>query len=452
MAYISLYHFTIFCIVNCYSQSTISRPPVELFLLNQNLQVFQVDIKEFIHVGNGGIRVGCGTTIPQGSNTHVKITIYDGTHMKTNSGTNILFWTRNKPPLNLSCKITFTSDNIQFSSVMLNDVVIRSIQREDFKPKCFPRPNTIFLEDEIVAVLCVSNLGSQWKDASETLLLETDQELMFAGNDEVFSNYILSSTSGFQSIACANGTNTINNCTVEGVKTVNALSMSISPTTFSNTSNFSCNSNVPTEFISWHVQLGSDVMVEVGPGSDLPWSYVIKHFKTSSSFAFPEGAHGLKSVSCSTSRAGHFVMVTAKNATNSSNPTEPNVVCDNDCSSKNASNKDASCKDASKSVAPFITAIVILVIICIILAVVTGFLAYKQARPDHHQKTDVQSDVGRRSSTMNGGRAESAVTDMNVYTGVGDAAKSLPDSDGHLSTDMLDYGAVVTTNSLYQAS
>lgn len=470
MGFSSLHYLSLlFAVYQSSSQSLFSAVPVKLFL-NQNSNIYQVDVKEYLIVRNDDdVIIGCSTSVQQvGNNTNIRITLRNGNHTLKQQETGDerkLLWS-GEPFItsNLSCEINLMFlDSGHTSSVIVNDIVIRMRQGLT----CFPNTsNNVFLRDEIVQIVCTAPRdGYSWDiEPPASLILDNDQVAMFLGMVRVVRNFVKLSASGVTgSITCSRPRINAEECSIQSklIRLEESLIISVSPQTFSHSTigigSFKCYSNVATEYVSWHVELieRHGFSLEVGPLSDLPWSYIITHYTNESVLTLSADARGIKSVSCSTSRAGYVVMATAKNITSD--------IIQKD----NSENHDTetTCSDNNISVLPYVIAIIILIIVCIVFTTITGYVMYNIIRskvmasevagPDTEMTTKESSGpyddhhyyaASERKLSCDNRTGDVKVEDsITVETGI---SKDIE----HLSSDILDYGAVIATNDVYEST
>lgn len=173
--------------------------------------------------------------------------------------------------------------------------------------------------------------------------------------------------------------------------------------------------------------------MNVEPWSEIPWWYRITHNRNSSVLAFTHwsAVTGLKSVSCSTSRAGYIVSAKSMNG---------------------PSNKEHNFARSSKG--RFVATIVILNLPCIILVAITSLFACKnQCRLERATGAQraVDTNVVRSSETTDppycyGTNADSEERASEYYT-----YTTIDKENDHLSTVNLQNGSLVVTNDDYEA-
>ncbi|PIK40391.1 hypothetical protein BSL78_22744 [Apostichopus japonicus] len=471
--YVTFIYAVFFC-----TQSICCEAPVRLFLY-QSPNVYQVDVKEFVVVGRNDVLIGCTTTVQDDDSTDTRITLRNGEReLESQNSSQLILNGKPFATSNLSCEIIF--NNVPFEKVVINDFIIHHIKPNE-SIHCFPDiSDKSYIVHEIVPILCTAGDNIAFTMApSGSFTIGADQRHGFMGS-RVLSNYIRVNTSGQQGINCKRR-NSTESCTIQVYELENSLTVSISPTTLSNSSHdnseYTCQTNVPTEYISWYVQFDdNDKIVPVAPGSFFNGSYVITQYTNSSLLVFPNVVQGLKFVSCSTHRAGHLATATAKNISSVVMEENDHVTLSAVTEVNFPSNNGASSRKGSTSLTPFITIIVILVIICIILAITTGFLIYQRVYPDRQNTAASKSDepdhqdtaANERDVEMTTTQSSKANDDPYYYaTSVqsdenridvdkdekGPADSSYMEvSNGaeHLSSDMLEYGAVVVDNDAYQ--
>ncbi|XP_071839989.1 uncharacterized protein [Apostichopus japonicus] len=84
--YVTFIYAVFFC-----TQSICCEAPVRLFLY-QSPNVYQVDVKEFVVVGNNDILIGCTTTVQDDDSTDTRITLRDGDNVLESQNSSQLIW------------------------------------------------------------------------------------------------------------------------------------------------------------------------------------------------------------------------------------------------------------------------------------------------------------------------------------------------------------------------